>query len=189
MAQTNKKQWSAGGFLFTNEKECMDAEKEIKKIEYLEAKMNYSKANQVSKVYENLIKERVFRTQPGILYLKSLQDFLMSAEEIEKESVSPIPIFTIEAVELREKSLAVKETIKKPAAKKENKSSALPLSIILNILLLIAIVSMFGITLKSDQPNIFNYKEAIVNQYASWEQELTQREQAVREKEQSLNME
>lgn len=32
--------------------------------------------------------------------------------------------------------------------------------------------------------NILNYENAILNKYAAWEQELTAREQAVREKEQ-----
>ena len=48
---------------------------------------------------------------------------------------------------------------------------------------------MFVITMKSDNPNILNYKKQILNEYASWEQELTERENRVREKEQELSME
>lgn len=48
---------------------------------------------------------------------------------------------------------------------------------------------MFVITLQSDNPNILNYRQAITNEYASWEQELTERENKVREKEQKLGME
>ena len=59
----------------------------------------------------------------------------------------------------------------------------------INILLVVLVLAMFVITLKSDNPNILNYRQAITNEYASWEQELTERENKVREKEQMLGME
>ena len=59
-------------------------------------------------------------------------------------------------------------------------------SLILNVLLVIAICAMFAISLKSDNPNILNYKKNLTNQYAAWEQQLTERENAVREKEKEL---
>ena len=48
------------------------------------------------------------------------------------------------------------------------------------------ILAMFVISFKSDYPNIINYRRAIVNEYSEWEQELTEREQAVREAERKL---
>lgn len=52
----------------------------------------------------------------------------------------------------------------------------------MNIVMVIAIIAMFIITLNSDQPNVLNYERNLQNKYATWEQELTQREQTVREK-------
>lgn len=63
------------------------------------------------------------------------------------------------------------------------------ISTILNVVLALAVVGMFAITLKSDNPNILNYEKQIINKYASWDQELTEREQAVREKERQLQIE
>ena len=54
------------------------------------------------------------------------------------------------------------------------------------ILLAVLVAGMFLITLKSDNPNILNYKQVLTNQYASWEQNLTERENRIREKEQEL---
>ena len=54
---------------------------------------------------------------------------------------------------------------------------------------MVLVFAMFVITLQSDNPNILNYRQAITNEYASWEQELTERENKVREKEQKLGME
>ena len=57
------------------------------------------------------------------------------------------------------------------------------MSIILNLLLVAAVIAMFVITLKSDHPNILNYERTLQDRYASWEQELTEREAVLREKE------
>ena len=67
------------------------------------------------------------------------------------------------------------------------KKAGLCLSVIMNIVMIVAIIAMFVITLNSDQPNILNYERNLQNKYASWEQELTQREQTVREKERELH--
>ena len=59
---------------------------------------------------------------------------------------------------------------------------------ILNVMLALAIVAMFVISFVSDQPNILNYERAITDKYASWEQELNQREQTIRDKERELKL-
>ncbi len=66
------------------------------------------------------------------------------------------------------------------------KKAQLTVSVILNILLVLAMAAMFVISLNSDYPNIINYKRAVTDQYATWEQELTERESAIREKEREL---
>ena len=48
------------------------------------------------------------------------------------------------------------------------------------------IVAMFAITFTSKNPNILNYRQAITNEYSTWEQELTEREKVIREKERQL---
>jgi hypothetical protein len=46
---------------------------------------------------------------------------------------------------------------------------------------------MFVVSWKSDVPNIVNYRTAVLNEYSEWEQELTEREKAVREAEKNLD--
>ena len=55
-------------------------------------------------------------------------------------------------------------------------------------MLVLAIISMFCISFLSENPNILNYERSITNKYAAWEQELTEREKAVREKERELSI-
>ena len=69
------------------------------------------------------------------------------------------------------------------------KKSQLTISVILNILLALAMLAMFIISLNSDYPNIINYERAVTDRYAAWEQELTEREKVIREKERELMIE
>ncbi len=70
--------------------------------------------------------------------------------------------------------------------KKAERDYRFRVSVILNVLLVLAVIAMFVIALYADQPNILNYERAITDKYAAWEQELTEREQAVKEKELQL---
>ena len=48
---------------------------------------------------------------------------------------------------------------------------------------------MFVIASKSDSDNIINYKRNITNRYSAWDEELKEREKAVREAEKKLGIE
>ncbi len=48
------------------------------------------------------------------------------------------------------------------------------------------LIAMFVVALNADNPNILNYKSALENRYAEWEQELKEREAAVKLKEREL---
>jgi len=47
---------------------------------------------------------------------------------------------------------------------------------------------MFWIARNSNAPNILNYETALRNWYASWEQDLVERERVVKEKERELKI-
>ncbi|MBO5335922.1 MAG: hypothetical protein J6A94_02170 [Lachnospiraceae bacterium] len=175
----------AEGFSFYTEKDAALAAQEQKKVEYLEERMNYNNPAGVLKIYSRAVQERIFQTPVGIIYLKKLQQYLKEQPGILPEEIPPIPLFVNFDGEIRERTNPAKKRIK-PAAKK--KSNALPISILLNIGLIIAVIAMFVITLNSSQPNILNYKKNLENQYATWEQELTEREAVVREKELELKI-
>ena len=112
----------------------------------------------------------------------------MEQPEIPKDSLSPIPLLHTYDRELREKQNPARNRLRIPKPKKK-KQAAFPISVILNILLLITVIAMFAITLDSDNPNVLNYERALTDRYASWEQELTEREQTLRERERALEIE
>ena len=174
---------SVGGYLFFTDKDAQLARTEEKKIEYLEARIDYSRPESILYVYEKSIHERIFKTPVGLGYLKGMREFLLAQEAIDPAKVMDIPLYSTFDGEIREQPAPVKTRIQ-PQKKKEH--PYFTFSVILNILLVLAICAMFAISLNSSNPNILNYEKNIKNQYAAWEQELTEREQAVREKEKEL---
>jgi len=178
---------SVGGYLFYTEKDAQIARAEIQKIEYLEARIDYSAPDTIRYIYEKAIHERLFKTPVGLQYLKKLRDFLLAQPGTEPGSVIDIPLYITYDGEVRSHSEPARTRIT-PSKKKDGDKSRFILSVILNVMLVVAILCMFYISYGSEQPNIINYERAITNKYASWEKELTEREQAVREKEMELKL-
>lgn len=181
----NNQEFIAEGYSFQNANDALLAVQERKKTDYLEAKMDYSRLESILNVYNKAVEDRVFRTPAGTAYLKKLQEYLI-LNEMNEDRILPIPIDISYSAELRDKTSPARIRIT-PSEKK--KTNFLPLSILLNFLFAAAIVVMLTIALKSEEPNIFNYKQAVTDQYAQWDQELTEREEAVREKERELKIE
>ncbi len=176
------------GYSFFNEEDAKKAASERKRIDFIEERIDYSKPESVLTIYKKAIQERVFKTPVGFLYLKNMQDFLMAQAGINHEDVPPIPLYQTFDGTLRKQTEPTQTRIR-PSAEKDEKPQLLTVSVVLNVVFVIAIIAMFVIALKSEQPNVFNYEKALVDRYAGWEQELTQREQAVREKERQLSIE
>lgn len=177
----------ASGYAFLNEEDAKRAANEEKRINQLEEKLDYSKPESILLIYRKAIQERVFKTPVGIQYLKKMQNYLLSREEIDKEKILPIPLYTSFESALRENTTPTRIRVK-PAPAKKKQSQLLPISLVLNVALVCAVLAMFFIALNSKQPNLINYETALVNKYSQWEQELTQREQVVREKERELSI-
>lgn len=179
----------ACGFCFLNGEDAKLAEKERKQIDFIESKMDYSNHEKVLSIYTKLIEENAFKTPNGTIYLKYLQNFLMNKTSIDRARIYAIPVYepcdkTYKATETVIKKRA-QEVKKKEEQKKADKYRV---SVIINIILVICVLVMFWIATVSDVPNIINYKTALENNYASWEQELTEREQIIREKEKELQI-
>lgn len=180
---------SVGGYRFYTEKDARLARAEEQKIEYLEARIDYSSPESIRYIYEHTLQERLFRTPVGLRYLEKLRDYLLAQPGIEPESVMDIPLYMVFDGEVREHAAPVQERIV-PSQKKERdkEKDRFTVSVIFNVLLVAAIVGMFFISYVSDQPNVVNYERTLTSKYASWEQELTEREQVIREKERELKI-
>lgn len=180
---------SVEGFHFYTEKDAQLARTEKQRIEYLEERIDYSAPESILYVYEKSIHERLFRTPVGIGYLRKLRDFLLAQPEIDSERVADIPLYMAFDGELREQTSPARTRVA-PSKKRDRdkEKERFLISVILNVALVCTVIAMFVISFLSEQPNIVNYERALTSKYASWEQELTEREQVIRQRELELKL-
>ena len=184
-----EQKYVVGGFAFYSEQEAEQARKELEGIKYIKEKTNMSKPEMVLQIYNKMIREKMFVTSVGYSYLFDLQEYLLSIPFIKKEDILPIvvvhPTLQESLKEEKQKHQAQLSKVKKKAAtqnkKKTDAEQKYKLSFVLNIILVISVVGMFLISATGSHPTILNYEKEIVNRYAAWEQELTEREAALRE--------
>ena len=180
---------TVGGFLFVSTEDADLARSELAKIEYLEKKMNYHLPENILAVYNKVMESKMFKTPPGLFYLCRMQGHLKKVG-IEAERIAPIPVynsFTSKAAGEISEGIArqrIERRLKFEKSETEKLRGRFQKAIYACLLLVALVLVMFYITLKSENPNIINYEQNLVNKYAGWEQELKDRENAVREREQ-----
>ncbi len=167
------------GFLFQDRALAEKAQRELAGIRYIKGKTNMSRPKMVLQVYDKIIEQKLCETPIGIGYLRDLQEYLQTNPSIDKAAIQPIPIEEI----IRQDFVSTKEQ------EESKRSAGFWISLAGNLILLLLVVGMFAITLSSKLPTILDYKEKLLDEYASWEQELNQRERAVQAKERELGIE
>ena len=194
--------YEAGGFVFRTKKEAELAQREIEGTKYLRQKLDMENPNAVFSIYQNLIEQDLFETPVGYCFLKELRDYLLMIPAISNEEVLAIPIRypQTEEEEKKQKKEQKKEEQRKERQrekekaknKKEQKKEGknykgrCQFFMVTSLILLISVVSMMLLAATSDNVNILNYENKLIDKYSSWEQELEERELAVKEQEQAL---
>lgn len=179
------------GFAFYSEAEAEQAKKECEGIKYIKEKADMSKPDVMLQIYNRMIKEKMFVTSVGYAFLYDLQEYLRINPYIKDEDILPIEIIHPSIQEsLREekqKHHAQLREVKQKSVKKSMTDSELmkkyKFSLVMNLILIISVVCMFLISATSGHATILNYEKTIINRYSAWEQELTEREAALREAE------
>ncbi|MCR4895808.1 MAG: hypothetical protein K5891_03415 [Lachnospiraceae bacterium] len=173
------------GYSFAEPADATLAESERKKIEYLKTHLDSRSPETVLVLYRKAVNEKLFKTPVGIEFLRELQDYLINQADYSPEEVPAIPLYLSYA----DPELVHHETVTrrvKPQEEKGKKISPLFVSVVLNLALAAGVGVMFWIASTSDNPNIINYENAVTNRYSSWDQELTQREETLRERERNV---
>lgn len=166
------------GYKFATLADAETARQDAKRIKTLEDNLNYKNPQSVLQIYHKALDTKIFQTPIGFAYLIKIQDHLKRCG-IEPENIRPIPL-NMTFTNKTEANRSIRRSI---AARKPEYIGRFIMSVCINVILIIMIAAMFVISLNSDNPNIINYKRAIVNEYSEWEQNLTERERAVRDAE------
>ena len=175
-----------GGYDFLSELDAQKASLDLSKIKVLEERVKASRPKDIKAVYEKAIENKIFKSPIGWEYLARLRDRLYASGFSEEELI-PIPIPVSLTRHSAFENLSVQQRIR--PVTKDNKAEFKRLfPYILNIFLLIIVIAMFIIASTSDSDNILNYKRNVTNRFSSWEQDLTQREKVIREKEKNMRI-
>jgi len=178
--------YKVGGFVFSTSTDAKLAEEELETIEYLNSNMNYANITKVMQLYDKAIDTRMFQTPIGFGYLQKLKSILIDNGYIESQ-IRPIPMYAVYSK--AEEGQSLSEKIKPSPRKKEDPyKSRFAIAMVFVVALVITVIAMFRIAMTSDSPNILNYENAIINEYSSWEQDIKEREDAVRAKERELGI-
>lgn len=170
------------GYRFATLADAEAARLDVKRIKNLEDNLDYRKPQSVLMLYQKALENRIFQTPVGFAYLLQIKERLIHFG-IPEEQIRPVPLH----VTFSNKTDTTRSVQKSAALRKLEYKNKFITSVCLNVLMAIVIAAMFVIALKSDAPNILNYRRAVVDEYSEWEQELTDREREVREAERQLN--
>lgn len=187
--EKDKRKFMVGGYEFTSKEDAQIAKDELNAIKYVSSKTNIKDPKQVYSLYNKIIERKLFSTQIGMNYLKSLQTFLYKSSEIPNDKIQPIPINTDTQDEInkrRERS-EFKSELRDLSIKAARYKNNFTRVMIINVILVIIIVAMFIILNTSSNPNIINYEVNLQNKYAQWQEQLQSQEQSLNAKENELN--
>ena len=177
-----KERVTALGYEFACLDDAILAQSEMKKIEYLKSHLDKGDATTVKALYDKAIDEKFFKTPVGIAFLTEMREYLIDTLDYSEEEVQPIPLYMF--YDTTKKNDKAGEA----SGKKKEPVGFLFISIVLNIALIGGVIWMFWIATHTDNPNILNYETVLTDRYASWDQELTEREQQIRIMERELGM-
>ena len=183
LSNMEKERVTALGYEFACLDDAILAQSEMKKIDYLKSHLDKGDAQTVKALYDKAIDEKFFKTPVGIAFLTEMREYLIDTLDYSEDEVRAIPLYMFY-------DTTKKKASEKPVKKKKKEPVGLLfISVVLNIALIAGVIWMFWIATHTDNPNILNYETVLTNRYASWDQELTERERQVRMMERELGIE
>jgi hypothetical protein len=176
-----------GGYEFMTEIDAQKGAMDLNKIKLLNTRAKATRPQDIKAVYEKAIENKIFKTPLGWGYLANLRAKLIESGYNEDDLI-PIPLGVTITRHSAMENLSVRQRIK-PEKKKNSLEFKRVFPIVLSAILTILVIVMFLITVTSESDNIINYRRNVTNRYASWEQDLKEREKKVREAEKRLGIE
>ena len=180
---SEKKKVKINGFVFTDEAEAEQAKKEAHGIHYVEERADMHHPETVLEIYNKMVKQELFETAVGFTYLKELQEYLIQNPSINNSDILPISVTHPVLEESLRKKLRISAKNRASEKKASKKTDGYRKKY---EILAVSVIGMFIVASTSDSPTIINYENKLIDKYAAWEQELDEREAALKEREQTV---
>lgn len=170
-------------FQFLNKKDLERAKKEKETINKLEESLLGKDTDTMLATYKKAVSKRYFITPVGLAYLSRMRQYLSENTNEELPVIPVVPVRRGVSEELYEEA---QNKLRDKEKKLEKQLLDKKKLVVIVIALLACVIGMIFIAATSDNMGYINTEEKILDKYSAWEEELTQREAAIREQEEQL---
>ena len=174
-----EKKFTFQGHTFDNEKQLLAAKKEAEAVEYLRSKTDFGNMNTLRKLYDRILDRNMMETVIGIEFLKEIREALLGSGMFKEEQVRPVPLLP-EVKKLKKRKEIQKSKKERTLLERLERQNTILKTV--SFFLTAIIIAMFAIVLTGKRsPLAVRYEEEILNKYASWAEELQEKEDFLRE--------
>ncbi len=166
------------GFTFSSQKELEEAKKEAEVIDYIRSKADLTNMKTVVRLYNRLVEKGTLVTEPGISFLKELRSRALESGVVAENSLAALP-----APRKKTETPAVKTREQKLLELYKGRVKTLSFAV---AVLCVVIVLLFAIRLFGTASPFTDYEKKVVDEYAGWKEELTEKEKMLHAWEQEL---
>ena len=181
------------GFVFDNDEEYQMALKDAEMFEILWGKIKNSNGKMAIELYESLLVSDKIKTVVGMYNIKLLQNYLIKNGYVSENEITPIVGFigkkvsTTDAVKSYEYAYKMKYLVDQKVNDKLEKYKSMVGTLKVVVLILSVVVAiMFVVQANGGTANYASSKEAVIDEYSEWEENLNDREKEVKEREEEL---
>ena len=166
------KQYTYQGFTFHSEAELSEAKKEAEVVAYIRGQADLSNVKTVVKLYNRLIEKGTLTTELGIAFLKELRSRALDSGVVTENSLEALPV--PEKQKPDEPKVISKDRKLMELYRERSRNLAIVVAI-----LCVVIVALFAIRLFGTASPFVDYEQKVLNEYAGWKEELTEKEDAL----------
>ena len=173
------KTYTYQGFTFQTEEALAEAKKEAEVVAYIRSQADLGNVKTVVKLYNRLIEKGTLVTPLGIAFLQELRSRALESGLVAESSLHALP----EPAKPEKQPETKLSKDKKLMEYYKEKSKRLTFTV---AVLCIVIVILFVIRLFGTASPFTDYEQKVLNEYAGWKEELTEKEETLHQWEKSL---
>lgn len=176
------------GYLFEDREEYGQALKEHDTVVYIRANTNMNEIKQLITIHNKLIEKKAFSTVIGFQFLHEMRQTIVTKEEALSQFLLPVPMIKKEVTKPRIQEKESKSQEKRYQMLYENLKGKRNQSKIINVFLLMILVAFLLISYHGNHASNQRVEEAVINRYSSWKEELTKKEEELKQWENELKL-
>ena len=148
-------------------------------MEYLRSKTDFGNMNNLRKLYDRILDRNMMETVVGIAFLKEIRETLIGSGMFTDNQLRPVPLLP-EVKKLKKRKENQTRSRERTLLERSERQNTVLKTVC--FFLVVIVIAMFVIVLNGTRsPLAIRYEEQILNKYASWAEELQEKEKYLRE--------